>query len=54
VSPLFMAAIEAAEEAIVASLFAAVTTTGRDGRRVEALPLERVVPILKTYQRIKP
>lgn len=53
VSPLFMAAIEAAEEAIIASLFAATTTTGREGRRVEALPLERVVPILKTHHRIK-
>jgi D-aminopeptidase len=52
VSPLFMAAIEAAEEAIVASLFAAVTTTGKGGRRVEALPLERVVPILKAHRRI--
>lgn len=53
VSPLFMAAIEAAEEAIVASLFAAVTTTGRQGRRAEALPLDRVIPILQTHHRIK-
>ena len=52
ISPLFMAAIEAAEEAIVASLFAAVTTDGRDGRRVEALPLDRVLPMLKDHDRI--
>jgi D-aminopeptidase len=54
VSPLFIAAIEAAEEAIIASLFAATTTTGKDGRRIEALPLERVIPILQAHRRIKP
>jgi D-aminopeptidase len=52
-SPLFMAAIEATEEAIVASLFAAEGMTGHGGRRVEALPLERVVPMLEAYQRVK-
>lgn len=51
VSPLFMAAIEAAEEAIVSSLFAAVTTTGKGGRRVEELPVDRVVAILKASAR---
>jgi D-aminopeptidase len=53
VSPLFMAAIEAAEEAIIASLFAAVTTTGKNGRCAQALPLERVIPILKAHHRIE-
>jgi D-aminopeptidase len=53
VSPLFLAAIEAAEEAIISSLFAAVTTTGKGGRRIEALPLEQVVPILRAHHRIK-
>jgi len=42
-SPLFMAAIEATEEAILNSLFAAETMTGKDGRRVEALPVEKVI-----------
>jgi D-aminopeptidase len=46
VSPLFMAAIEAAEEAILNSLFQAVTVTG-NGRRVEALPLDRTAEILR-------
>jgi len=47
VSPLFEAAIEATEEAICNSLFMAETMTGRDGRIVEALPLDRVLEILK-------
>ena len=42
-SPLFMAAIEATEEAILNSLFAAETMTGKNGRRVEALPVEKVI-----------
>ncbi|HXB94030.1 MAG TPA: P1 family peptidase, partial [Puia sp.] len=53
VSPLFMAAIEATEEAIVNSLLAAVTVKGRDGHVAEALPLDKVIPILKQYNRLK-
>jgi D-aminopeptidase len=48
-----MAAIEATEEAIINSLLAARTMTGRDGHTVEALPLETLVDILKKYNRIK-
>ena len=39
-SPLFMATIEATEEALLNSLTAAVTMTGYKGRRVERLPEE--------------
>ncbi|MFA5594029.1 MAG: P1 family peptidase [Trueperaceae bacterium] len=39
-SPLFLAAIEATEEAIYDSLCMATTTSGYQGRVVEALPLE--------------
>jgi D-aminopeptidase len=53
ISPLFMATIEATEEAILNSLMAAKTETGRDGHRVEALPVNKVVPILKKYNAIK-
>ncbi len=42
-SPLFMAAIEATEEAIINSLFAAQTMTGRDGHRVDRLPVEQII-----------
>ena len=46
-SPLFMAAIEAAEEAILNSLFQAETTIGRDHHRVEALPVDQVLRIMR-------
>ena len=50
-SPLFMAVIEATEEAIINSLFAAATLEGRDGHTVEALPVEKVIDILTEYGR---
>jgi len=46
-SPLFLAAIEATEEAVINSLFMAETTES-NGRRVEALPLQRVLPVLQS------
>lgn len=52
VSPVFMAAIEATEEAIVNSLFAATTTGGFGGHESPALPKEKVIEILKKYNRI--
>jgi D-aminopeptidase len=52
VSPLFMAAIEATEEAIINSLLAAETMKGKAGRTVEALPLDKLKEILKKYNRI--
>jgi D-aminopeptidase len=48
-SPLFAAVIEATEEAIINSLFAAETMVGYKGRRIEKLPVETVLPILKKY-----
>ena len=47
-SPLFLAVIEATEEAIYNSLFRATTVTGR-GRTVEALPLERTLEIVRKH-----
>ena len=52
VSPLFMAAIEATEEAIVNSLLSAETMKGKNGRTVEALPKEKLKEILKKYSRL--
>jgi D-aminopeptidase len=46
-SPLFMAAAEAAEEAILNSLFKAQSMQGRDGRKVEALPLDKLKKIME-------
>jgi D-aminopeptidase len=51
-SPLFMAVIEATEEAIINSLFKATSMKGKNGRTVEGLPLEKVIPILKRYKSI--
>jgi len=47
-SPLFLAAIEATEEAVYNSLFRATTVTGQ-GRTVEALPLDRTLEILRKH-----
>lgn len=47
-SPLFLAAIEATEEAVYNSMFRAKTTTGR-GHTVEALPIEKTAEILRKY-----
>jgi D-aminopeptidase len=52
-SPLFMAVIEATEEAIINSLFAAETMTGKDGHTIKSLPIENVIQILKKHQAIK-
>jgi len=46
VSPLFQAAIEATEEAILNSLFKATTVTGHNGFVGEALPLDRVMDLI--------
>lgn len=46
-SPLFLATIEATEEAILNSLVAAKTTTGRDGHKIEAIPVEKIVELQK-------
>jgi D-aminopeptidase len=52
-SPLFLAVIEATEEAIYNSLFRAATVTGREKRTVEALPIEKTLGILRKYGKIK-
>ncbi|PKV75224.1 DmpA family aminopeptidase [Pontibacter ramchanderi] len=52
-SPLFMATIEATEEAIINSLFKAETMNGREGNTIEALPIESVIKTLKKHNAIK-
>ncbi|MDZ4714635.1 MAG: P1 family peptidase [Cytophagales bacterium] len=53
VSSLFLAVIEATEEAILNSMFMATTAVGKEDHRIEALPMEKVLPILKKYSVIK-
>ena len=52
-SSLFMACIEATEEAIINSLFAAETMTGRDGHEIKALPVEEVMELMKKHNMLK-
>jgi len=47
-SPIFLAVIEATEEAIYNSLFRATTTVGR-GHTVDALPIDRTLEILRRH-----
>jgi D-aminopeptidase len=51
-SPLFLAVIDATEEAIYNSLLRAVTVTG-NGHTVEALPIERTVEILRRHGAVR-
>ncbi|UII81409.1 P1 family peptidase [Flagellimonas sp. CMM7] len=51
-TPLFLATIEATEEAILNSLFAAETTIGRNGHKIEALPKKQVLEMLKAAGKI--
>lgn len=53
ISPLFLAVIEATEEAIINSLFAANTTVGFKDNKSEALPISEVLKIMKKYNAIK-
>jgi D-aminopeptidase len=49
-SPLFEAAVEATEEAVINSLFAA-TTTDSNGHHVDALPIDQVVKLYRHARR---
>ena len=51
-SPLFLAVIEATEEAIYNSMFRATTMSG-NGHTVEALPIDKTMEILRKHRAIK-
>jgi D-aminopeptidase len=51
--PIFRAAEEATEEAILNALAMATTTVGRDGNTAHALPLDRLVEVMKKYGRLR-
>ena len=48
-SPLFLAVVEASEEAIYNSLFMATDMTGQKGRTMKALPIEETLKIMDKY-----
>jgi D-aminopeptidase len=52
ITPLFLAVIEATEEAILNSLFAAKTMMGRENHKRESIPIDEVIEIMKKYNGI--
>jgi D-aminopeptidase len=50
-SPLFQAAVEAVEAAVVNALLAAETMTGRDGITAHALDQDRLLEVMARYGR---
>ncbi|MGN8226164.1 DmpA family aminopeptidase [Gracilimonas sp. BCB1] len=53
-TPLFLAAVEATEEAILNSLFKATTVTGDRGHIQQALPIPQVLEIMEKYNLLEP
>ena len=51
-SPLFLATVEATEEAILNSLFMAEPMRGHNGSEMEALPIDEILKIMKDYNAI--
>jgi D-aminopeptidase len=49
--PLFTAAVQATEEAIINALLAATTMVGINGYRVEAIPHARLSQVMRKYGR---
>ena len=52
-SPLFLATVEATEEAIINSLFAARTQSGQKNRVIESMPIQKVLELLLERGAIK-
>ena len=52
VTPLFLAVIEATEEAIINSLFAAETMIGRENHKRETIPKDEVISIMQKHNAI--
>jgi D-aminopeptidase len=51
-SPLFEATVQATEESIINALLAAKTMTGKNGTKIYELPEDRLIEIMKKYNRI--
>jgi D-aminopeptidase len=51
-NPIFLATVQATEEAVVNAMIAAETMTGVDGHTVYALPHDRLREVLKKYNRL--
>ena len=53
INPVFLATVQATEEAIINSMIAAETMTGVDGNTVYAIPHDRLKEVMKKYNRLK-
>ncbi len=51
--PLFTAAVQGTEEAVTNAMIAAVTMTGADSIRAHRLPHDRLVAVMRKYNRIE-
>jgi D-aminopeptidase len=51
-SPLFLAAVESTEEAILNSLFMAEPMRGHNGSEMEALPIDEVMDLMNEYNQV--
>jgi D-aminopeptidase len=54
INPIFLATVQATEEAVVNAMIAAETMTGVKDHRVIALPHDRLRELLKKYNRLVP
>lgn len=52
IDPIFNAAVEATEEAVIDSMVFNQTMVGRDGNTSHALPLDQVMALMKKYGRV--
>jgi L-aminopeptidase/D-esterase-like protein len=52
INPVFLATVQATEEAVVNAMIAAETMTGANGHMVSALPHDRLQELLKKYNRV--
>jgi L-aminopeptidase/D-esterase-like protein len=53
ITPLFQATAQATEAAITNALLAAETTTGANDLRIYALPVDRLIAVMKKYGRLQ-
>jgi D-aminopeptidase len=49
-TPLFLAVVEATEEALLNSLFMSVSMQGHEGRTMPGLPIDQIMEILRKYR----
>ncbi|MGB4972546.1 MAG: P1 family peptidase [Cyclobacteriaceae bacterium] len=53
INPFFDAVAQATEESIINAMIAAETMVGRDGNKVYAIPHDRLIEVMKKYNRLK-